>query len=51
MISGPRIRGNHYSDYDEVVEGCNDTNKDLICDQPKAIGSSMDSNPSVSVLN
>ncbi|OQB17641.1 MAG: Cell surface glycoprotein precursor [Euryarchaeota archaeon ADurb.Bin190] len=51
MISGPRIRGNHYSDYDEVVEGCNDTNKDLICDEPKAIGSSLDSYPSISAMN
>ena len=51
MISGPRVVGNHYSDYDEVGEGCNDTNNDLICDKPKVIGSSLDSYPSISATN
>jgi parallel beta-helix repeat protein len=51
MISGPRVMGNHYSEYDDVVEGCNDTNKDLICDEPKIIGSSMDRYPSISAMN
>jgi parallel beta-helix repeat protein len=51
IFSGPQIKGNHYSDYDEVGEGCNDTNKDLICDKPKAIGSSLDNYPSISAMN
>jgi len=51
MISGPKTKGNHYSDYDEVGEGCNDTNKDLICDQPKMIGSSQDRYPSIPAMN
>ncbi|MCK9442650.1 MAG: right-handed parallel beta-helix repeat-containing protein [Methanothrix sp.] len=53
MISGSRALGNHYSDYDEVSEGCNDTNQDKICDQPRMIGSGpgMDNYPSVSSEN
>ncbi|MGB5100077.1 MAG: NosD domain-containing protein [Methanothrix sp.] len=53
MISGPQVKGNHYSDYDEVYEGCNDTNQDKICDMPKKIGSGpeMDNYPSVSPTN
>lgn len=39
MISGSQPLGNHYSDYDEVAEGCNDTNNDKICDQPRIMGS------------
>lgn len=53
LISGPRAIGNHYSDYDEAKEGCNDTNQDKICDMPRKIGSGpgMDNYPSVSPLN
>ncbi len=53
MISGSRAAGNHYSDYDEVSEGCNDTNQDNICDQPRMIGSGtdMDNYPSVISTN
>ena len=50
LISGPRVMGNHYSDYDEASEGCNDTNQDKICDMPRKIGAGtdMDNYPSVS---
>ncbi len=53
MISGSQIVGNHYSDYDEASEGCNDTNQDKICDQPRMIGSGpgKDDYPSVSSEN
>jgi parallel beta-helix repeat protein len=51
MISGQQVKGNHYSDYDEEAEGCTDANKDLICDSPKVIGSSMDSYPSISAAS
>jgi parallel beta-helix repeat protein len=53
LISGPRVIGNHYSDYDEVKEGCNDTNQDKICDKPKKMGNGpgMDNYPSVSSTN
>jgi parallel beta-helix repeat protein len=53
LISGSRVMGNHYSDYDEVSEGCNDTNQDKICDMPRKIGSGpgMDNYPSVSSTN
>jgi len=42
MIGGSQPLGNHYSDYDEVAEGCNDTNNDKICDQPRIMGSGPD---------
>jgi len=50
LISGKQMKGNHYSDYDEPKEGCNDTNNDGICDQPRKIngGSSVDLYPSIS---
>jgi parallel beta-helix repeat protein len=53
MITGPQIKGNHYSDYDEQAEGCIDANQDHICDQPKLIGgvSEKDNYPSVSTMN
>jgi len=53
LISGPRVMGNHYSDYDEVVEGCNDTNRDNICDKPRKMGDGhdMDNYPLVSSAN
>jgi len=53
MISGSQVLGNHYSDYDEVSEGCNDTNQDKICDQPRIIGSGPDRDnyPSVTSRN
>jgi parallel beta-helix repeat protein len=37
LIFGTRIKGNHYSDYDEPEEGCKDVNSDGICDRPKNI--------------
>jgi parallel beta-helix repeat protein len=53
LISGSPVVGNHYSDYDEVSEGCNDTNQDKICDKPRMIGSGpgMDYYPSISSKN
>ncbi|MDD4446369.1 MAG: NosD domain-containing protein [Methanothrix sp.] len=53
MISGSQVVGNHYSDYDEVSEGCNDTNQDKICDQPRMIGSGpgKDDYPSITSEN
>ncbi len=53
MIGGQQPLGNHYSDYDEVSEGCNDTNKDKICDQPRIMGFGPDKDdyPVVSSLN
>jgi parallel beta-helix repeat protein len=53
MISGPRVMGNHYSDYDEETEGCIDANHDKICDKARKIGNGpvMDNYPSVSSMN
>jgi hypothetical protein len=53
LISGPRVLGNHYSDYDEEKEGCYDANQDKICDNPKEIGSGpgKDSYPSATSMN
>jgi len=38
LLKGAKIIGNHYSDYDEPGEGCNDTNSDGFCDEPRTIG-------------
>ena len=48
LFAGKQMKGNHYSDYDEPKEGCNDTNEDGFCDQPRKIdgGSSVDLYPS-----
>jgi parallel beta-helix repeat protein len=53
LISGQRVIGNHYSDYDEEKEGCIDANQDKICDKPKEIGSGpgKDSYPSATSMN
>jgi len=53
LIIGPRVLGNHYSDYDEEKEGCYDANQDKICDKSRKIGSGfdMDNYPSVSSMN
>lgn len=53
LISGPRIIGNHYSDYDEEKDGCIDANQDKICDEPKKMGNGqvMDNYPAVSPMN
>ena len=53
LITGAKVIGNHYSDYDEPSEGCNDTNNDGFCDLPRNIGngSAFDSYPSISPLN
>lgn len=53
LFTGTKMKGNHYSDYDEPEEGCNDSDRDGICDLPKRIdsGSSIDHRPSVSEIN
>jgi parallel beta-helix repeat protein len=53
LISGKQMKGNHYSDYDEPKEGCNDNNHDGICDQPRNItaGKSVDLYPSTARVN
>ena len=53
FIEGKEIKGNHYSDYDEPNEGCNDTNSDGVCDLPRRIngGLSYDSYPSIKAWN
>lgn len=53
LITGAKVIGNHYSDYDEPGEGCNDTNNDGFCDLPRNIGngSAFDNHPSISPLN
>jgi parallel beta-helix repeat protein len=47
LLLGKKMKGNYYSDYDEPDEGCNDTNSDGFCDQPRNIsgGSSVDLYP------
>jgi nitrous oxidase accessory protein NosD len=37
LLLGKMMQGNYYSDYDEPEEGCNDTNQDGYCDQPRNI--------------
>ncbi len=41
------IYGNHYSDFDEPSEGCNDADEDGFCDSPRKIGggASVDGHP------
>jgi parallel beta-helix repeat protein len=53
LVTGKKMKGNHYSDYDEPSEGCNDTNHDGICDLPKniTIGKSVDNYPSIAKKN
>jgi parallel beta-helix repeat protein len=53
LVTGRKIKGNHYSDYDESNEGCNDTNSDGICDSPRRIdgGSSIDAYSLISLEN
>lgn len=53
LFTGTQMKGNHYSDYDEPEEGCNDSDRDGICDLPKRIdsGSSIDHHPSVLEVN
>ena len=53
LFTGTQMKGNHYSDYDEPEEGCEDSDKDGICDLPKRIesGSSFDHRSSVSEVN
>ena len=52
-IMGAKVYGNHYSDYDQQSEGCNDTNTDGFCDVPRKIGDgpNVDNYPSISPLN
>ncbi len=53
LLLGKRMQGNYYSDYDEPEEGCNDTNSDGFCDQPRNIsgGSSLDLYPATLQAN
>ena len=53
LITGAKVYGNHYSDYDKPSQGCNDTNNDGFCDAPRKIGDgpNVDKYPSVSPLN
>jgi parallel beta-helix repeat protein len=53
LVSGKKMKGNHYSDYDEPNEGCNDTKNDGICDLPKKIasGTSIDLYPAIAREN
>ena len=53
LLLGEKMKGNYYSDYDEPEEGCNDTNQDGYCDQPRNIsgGSSVDLYPATSQGN
>ena len=48
LVTGERMKGNYYSDYDEPEEDCNDTEDDGFCDLPRNIsgGSSVDLYPS-----
>lgn len=50
FLRGAKLIGNHFSDYDEPGEGCNDTNSDGFCDEPRMIrdGPGIDEHPSVS---
>ncbi len=38
LFKAAKPMGNHYSDYDEPDEGCNDTNLDGFCDEARMIG-------------
>ena len=53
QVTGEQGRGNHYSDYDEPAEGCNDTDKDGFCDLPRKIegGSAQDNHSSALPMN
>ena len=53
LFTGMQNKGNHYSDYDEPKEGCNDTNNDGICDLARKIGVgvSVDLYPSITPEN
>ena len=39
-----KIEANHFSDYDEPGEGCNDLNDDDLCDQPRNLSIPVDWN-------
>jgi len=41
----PRIGGNHWSDFDEAAEGCDDLNGDGYCDAPYAVSDGEDAHP------
>jgi len=49
LFTGTRMKGNHYSDYDKPEKGCEDSDRDGICDLSKRSegGSSFDHHPSV----
>ena len=52
LLKGAKVIGNHYSDYDEPGEGCNDTNSDGFCDEPRMIrnGPGIDEHPLVAPI-
>jgi parallel beta-helix repeat protein len=47
LATGHKLVGNYYSDFDQPGQGCNDTNRDGICDSPFKIkgGSNVDKYP------
>jgi parallel beta-helix repeat protein len=53
LIFGKNKKGNHYSDYENPKQGCNDTNHDGVCDLPKKIngGKSIDLYPAIAKEN
>ncbi len=53
LLKGAKLMGNHYSDFDEPGEGCNDTNSDGFCDEPRMIGNGpgIDEHPLAAPMN
>ena len=53
LLKSAKLVGNHYSDFDEPGEGCNDTNSDGFCDEPRMIrdGPGIDEHPLVAPIN
>jgi hypothetical protein len=53
VTPGQKAIGNHYSDFDKPGKGCNDTNRDGICDSPRNIlgGSNVDRYAMTSAAN
>jgi len=44
-----KIGANHFTDYDEPGEGCNDLNEDFLCDQPKKLSIPIELSKSIHV--
>jgi hypothetical protein len=52
LLTGKQIKGNHYSDYDEPKEGCNDADYVVgFCDQPRMIEGGAYLSPAISGRN